>query len=57
MDMEKNESVFTEQDKKAIMDYLKEIANDAYTIKAWVNFWSILSIIAAVVFLFILVMK
>ena len=44
-----NEPLFTKKDKTILMDRIVNIEKHLFAIKAWIIFWSIIAILAAIV--------
>lgn len=44
--------MFTEEEKKDLMEWIKFIGQNTYTVKVWVTIWSVVAIIAAMIALY-----
>lgn len=44
--------MFTEEEKKEFMEWVKFIGQNTYTVKVWVTIWSVVAIVAALIALY-----
>lgn len=44
--------MFTEEEKKEFMEWVKFIGQNTYTVKVWVTIWSVVAIVAGAIALY-----
>lgn len=49
--------MFTEEEKKELMDWVKYVGQNTYTVKVWVTIWSVIVIGIAAITLYLHLMK